>query len=206
MNWRVHTPVAAAVAIVSGGLVLASLLIPGLDEARNRVLNWAILLAALGLLLGLANLFRVHWEKLRNRQNPAYSGVLIAAMLVTFAVTLWEGSRAELPSWIFNNIQVPIETSLMAVLAASLTLAAARMFQKRSDRISLTFGIALFIILLGSGPLFGMEIPFFTRTLTPIVSGFLAAGALRGLLIGVALGTLLTGLRVLVGADRPYGG
>jgi len=30
-------------------------------------------------------------------------------------------------------------------------------------------------------------------------------GGARGLLIGVALGTLLTGLRILFGIDRPYG-
>ena len=34
----------------------------------------------------------------------------------------------------------------------------------------------------------------------------LSRGGARGLLIGIALGTLLTGLRVLFGVDRPYGG
>jgi hypothetical protein len=33
-----------------------------------------------------------------------------------------------------------------------------------------------------------------------------SSGGARGLLIGVALGTLLTSLRVLFGIDRPYGG
>ena len=33
-----------------------------------------------------------------------------------------------------------------------------------------------------------------------------ASGGARGILIGVALGTLTTGLRILFGADRPYGG
>jgi hypothetical protein len=31
------------------------------------------------------------------------------------------------------------------------------------------------------------------------------AGA-RGILLGVALGSLTTGLRILIGADRPYSG
>jgi hypothetical protein len=38
------------------------------------------------------------------------------------------------------------------------------------------------------------------------VSGMFSRAGARGLLIGVALGTLLTGLRVLFGIDRPYGG
>jgi len=36
--------------------------------------------------------------------------------------------------------------------------------------------------------------------------GTFSQGGTRGLLIGIALGTLLTGLRVLFGIDRPYGG
>ncbi len=33
----------------------------------------------------------------------------------------------------------------------------------------------------------------------------LVTGAARGIVLGVALGAITTGLRVLLGADRPYG-
>jgi len=32
-----------------------------------------------------------------------------------------------------------------------------------------------------------------------------AAGGARGILLGVALGSIVTGLRVLLAVDRPYG-
>lgn len=206
MNLRVRTPIATAVAIVAGVLILASLFVPGFDDARNRILNWVVLLAAVALLLGLINLLSVHFEKVRRREGLIYSTVLILGMLFTFGITLWQGSQGQIPTWIFSNIQFPVEASLMAVLAISLMLAAARLLQQRSDLMSIVFIVALFILLLGSGPLFGLEIPFFTTTLGPYVTNFLSTGAMRGLLIGVALGTLLTGLRILIGADRPYGG
>ncbi len=206
MNLRLRTPLAAAVAIAFGFIVLASLLIPGLAGLRNRILNWAILLAAVALLLGFANLFQVHFHKMRNKEKPVHSLILLAGMLVTFIVTLWEGSQGITAAWIFKNIQIPVETSLMAVLAISLTIAAARILQQRKDLISIVFLVTLFILLLSSGPLFGIELPFFTRTIGPYVNNFLSIGALRGLLIGVSLGTLATGLRILLGADRPYGG
>lgn len=206
MNLRVRTPIAAGVAIAAGMFVLISLFVPGFEDLRNRVLNWAILLAALALLLGMVNLLTVHFEKVRSRQQPLYSAVLIIALLATFGITVWEGSQGVTAAWIFNNIQVPIEASLMAVLAISLTLAAARLLHFRKDLMSIVFAVALFVLLLGSGPLFGIDLPFFTGTLGPYVTQFLSTGAIRGLLIGVALGTVLTGLRILVGADRPYGG
>jgi hypothetical protein len=40
----------------------------------------------------------------------------------------------------------------------------------------------------------------------PIITQIFAAAGARGILLGVALGTLTTGLRVLFGADRLYGG
>jgi len=206
MNLRLQTPLATAVAIAFGFIILASLLIPDLMDVRNQILNWAILLAAIALFLGFANLFQVHLQKLRNKEKSAYSSILIVAMLVTFAITLWEGSQGVTAAWIFNNIQLPIETSLMAVLAISLTIAAAQILQQRKDLMSLVFIGTVFILILSSGPLFGIELPVFTRTIGPIVNNFLSVGALRGLLIGVSLGTLASGLRILLGSDRPYGG
>jgi hypothetical protein len=206
MRTGLRAPLSTAVAISFGLLVLLGLFVPELFDLRNQILNWAILLAACALLLGLVNLFQVHWHRIRNRQNALYSGVLIAAMAITFAITLFLGSNAPLSAWIFNNIQVPVETSLMAVLAVSLTLAAARLLQRHEDLMSIVFLITLFVLLLGAGPLFGLELPYFTRILAPYVTNFLSTGAMRGLLIGVALGTVTTGLRILIGADRPYGG
>lgn len=206
MRTGFRATLSTSIAISFGLLILLGLFIPDLADLRNRILNWAILLAALALLLGLVNLFQVHFKKIRDKEKPLYSFVLIVAMMATFAVTLVQGSQAAIPNWIFNFVQVPIETSLLAVLAVSLTLAAARLLRDKSDLMNVVFLITLGILLVGAGPLFGLEIPYFTRTLAPYANNFLSVGAMRGLLIGVALGTVTTGLRILIGADRPYGG
>lgn len=192
-------------AISFGLLVLLGIFIPDLADFRNRILNWAMLLAAMALLLGLLNLAQVHWQRIRGRETPVYSAVLLIAMVVTFAVTLLQGSDSETAEWIFNYLVVPIETSLMAVLAVSLTLAAARVFQQRTELMNTVFIATLLLLLIGAGPLFGVELPYFTRVLNPYINNVLALGAMRGLLIGVALGTITTGVRILIGADRPYG-
>lgn len=198
-------PLSTAVAIGFGLLVLLGIFIPDLVDLRNRILTWAMLLAAMALLLGLLNLFQVHYQRIRAKEKSVYSLVLIVAMVVTFALTLLQGSDSASAEWVFNYIVVPIETSLMAVLAISLTLAAARTFQHRTDLMNLVFIGTLLVLLLGAGPLFGMELPYFTRVLSPYINNVLALGAMRGLLMGVALGTITTGVRVLIGADRPYG-
>ncbi|UYN92623.1 MAG: hypothetical protein KIT70_03780 [Anaerolineales bacterium] len=202
---KLRAPISTAVAISFGLLVLLGIFIPDLADFRNRILNWAMLLAAMALLLGLLNLAQVHWQRIRGRETPVYSAVLLIAMVVTFAVTLLQGSDSETAEWIFNYLVVPIETSLMAVLAVSLTLAAARVFQQRTELMNTVFIATLLLLLVGAGPLFGVELPYFTRVLNPYINNVLALGAMRGLLIGVALGTITTGVRILIGADRPYG-
>jgi hypothetical protein len=203
---RFRAPVATAVAIAFGLIILASLCIPALLELRALILSWSILLAAIALLLGLVNLFQVHFKRIQDNSKPVYSFVLLAGMLVAFFVTLFQGRQGVVADWLFNSIQLPIETSLMALLAITLTLAAVRLVQQRNDFASIVFIGALFLVLLGSAPLFGLELPIFSRALTPYINHVLAVGGMRGLLIGVALGTLTAGLRILLGSDRPFGG
>ena len=60
-------------------------------------------------------------------------------------------------------------------------------------------------VILGTASLPFGAIPLvsdFSRWVTEV----LALGGARGILIGVSLGILTTGLRVLFGTDRPYGG
>jgi hypothetical protein len=61
-------------------------------------------------------------------------------------------------------------------------------------------------MLLASATLPFGEIAVLTAFIRPWVQHILALGGARGILIGVALGTLVTGLRVIVGAHRPYQG
>ncbi len=173
---------------------------------RASILGWTILLAALALLLGLGNLFQVHLNKIKQGQKGVYSLVLIGAMLVTFVITLIQGRQGLLADWLFSYVQLPLESSLMAVLAVSLTLAAARLIQSSNDTTSIIFVTAVVLVLLGSAPIFGFDLPFFSQRVNPFISRVLALGGMRGLLIGVGLGTLATGIRILLGSDRPFGG
>ncbi len=63
---------------------------------------------------------------------------------------------------------------------------------------------AIGFLLVNSGILFGMDNEMLLNWL-PVVNLLPEAGA-RGILLGVALGSVTTGLRILMGVDRPYGG
>ena len=115
--------------------------------------------------------------------------------------------------WILNNIQIPIEASLVALLAILLIYTAARMFRYRVTAMTIVFIVVVVIILLGTAPLYGSNkvtelkgVSSFLNSLASWISQTWATAGARGILLGVALGTIATGLRIILGADRPYRG
>jgi len=94
----------------------------------------------------------------------------------------------------------------MGLLTVSLIYAAIRLLRRRADLMSVVFLVTALLLILASATLPFGNIPVLGNLVRPWITQILALGGARGILIGVALGTLTTGLRVLFGADRPYGG
>jgi hypothetical protein len=201
----------AAVAIAFGLIVLQGYFfnLPALQGLRTVILQWAVILAAAALLLGVLNLLAVHLSKIGAQEKGwGYSALLIGALLITLLIGLFFGEENPLVLSLFNNIQQPVESTLAGLLAVSLTLGAVRLISRRRELRSYIFLISAFIVLLGTGPwLIGSNggLHQFLVGARNWLSQVWAAGAARGLLLGVALGATATGLRVLLGADRPYG-
>jgi hypothetical protein len=201
----------AALAVIVGFLVLLGYFIEHdlIHELRFVLIRWAVLLAAVALFLGLFNLLSVHWNKVSEQvAGWPYSAVLILAFLVTLILGLVFGPDNQVSLGLFNYIQLPIEASLMALLAVSLAVAGFRLISRRQDIFSIVFVGTALLVLLGTGPwLIGGESNFYI--LVGQVRNWLvqvwASGGARGIVLGVALGAVLTGLRVLLAVDRPYG-
>jgi hypothetical protein len=198
----------AVVAIASGLLVLLGYFVPMplLHNFRQVLVQWAVIMAAFAVLVGVFNLFGVHWHKIRTRKkNMAYSILLIFSLFITAVLGIAGGTNSPVLNFALDVIIVPAEAALMALLAVTLIYASARLLRRRADAMSFIFlGIAIAILVVSAPLPFG-KIPG-SEVLDWFISQFFAVAGARGILIGVALGALTTGLRVLFGIDRPYGG
>jgi hypothetical protein len=201
--------VAAAISMAVGLFILLGTFvpIPLFAMIRLALLHWAVILAGVAGLVGIGNLFSVHYQKIRRREKGwGNSLTLLFAMLVTLLVGVIFGPSSAWMQAAVETIILPVEASLMALLAVTLVYASIRLLRRRADFMSILFlGTAALTLLTSvSLPLIG-GIPIlgdWIRTLLMI----LETGGARGLLLGVALGALTTGLRALFAADRPYGG
>ena len=204
-----RAPLSTTIAIGAGTLTLLGFFIPveALTSVRSLLIEWAILLAGVAGLVAIAHLLSVHWRKMTASRNRSVSSAfLVIAFAVTFAAGMVLKPGHPTIQKVVTHIQVPIEASLMGVLAISLTVAAIRLFQLRGGWMSVLFAVSAFVFLvIGSGFLSSSANIPVLKNLLAAVNTLPVAGA-RGILIGVALGSLTTGLRVLLGTDRPYSG
>lgn len=210
---RVIAIVSTAIAIASGVLVLAGYFFAQkadgqaslLTNIRLTLLNWAIILAGFAIFIGILSLFQVHFKKIQNKQKGSvYSLLLIISLVATFLFGLAKPVQVEK---IFTTVQLPVEASLMALLTVTLTYASIRLLRRRFNLLSVIFLVTALLILLGTAPLpFLGDLPGLSDWVRPFLAHVMAGAGARGILLGMALGTLTTGLRILFGADRPYGG
>lgn len=198
------------VAIVSGIIVLLGYFfkLPELENLRGSLLNWALVLSGVAGLVAILNLiFSVHWKRVRDKHPlKGTSLTIIISFGVTFIAGIFLGPSNPGFQKLVTAVQVPIESSLMAILAITLVIASLKILQRHRNWMGFVFFVSVILFLvLNSGVLaFTSEIPIL-RDLLSAFHQVPVAGA-RGILLGVALGSIVTGIRVLIGSDRPYNG
>jgi hypothetical protein len=168
----------------------------------SLVVGWVTLLVAFALLLGVINVVKVHLGHIRaRRSNTLYSLVLLVALAATLILGLG-GPQSSGAQFVFNYLLQPLESTLFALLAIFLATAVFRAFRVR-DLESFFFVLFAIIVLLGQVPI-GLYLWPELSVIKDWILEVPTLAGVRGILLGVALGTIAVGLRVLLGADRPY--
>jgi hypothetical protein len=123
-------------------------------------------------------------------------------------------ARAELPmswglsgrfrTWFYDHVFFPCNATMFALLAFFIASAAFRAFRARNTEAGLLLGSAI-LVLLGRAPigrLLSDKLPEITNWIIDVPNN---AGR-RAIIIGAALGAIVTGLRVLLGMERQHVG
>lgn len=198
----------AFLAVSTGVCVLAGYFLaplwPAVEIARQVILRCAALLAASALLVGGLNLLRVHLSRLKARQPGwPYSAALVLSLLSVLVVIGFRGPVSAASLWVFNYIHIPLEASLVILAGIILLSSGAGVIVRRLDLYSVVFFLSVLVALLGAVTLPGWSTIHLDTLRTWINQVFVTSGA-RGLVLGIALGVVVAGIRMLLAADRPY--
>ena len=179
---------------------------------RNDLLR---VLSAFAVVLALGSLLRVHVDKIRRkRRNWQFSWLLLIAFALSAIIGLFGGVAADgiLPTTIgsfsydiqtlYENIVIPLASSMFALLAFFMASAAYRAFRVRSTEATLLL-TAAFIVMIGVLPLgysISEHLPAFVQWILNVPN---VAGQ-RGIVLGIALGVVATSLKIILGIERAW--
>ncbi len=210
--------IATIIAGVAGLLVLIDFAgpVPVVSSLTQITLDWAALIAALALVIGLVNVTGNHIGRVvRRSADWKYSLVLLAAMVVViFAGTLFPLQNADgsltVPSslieqpvrLVFSAVYTPLASSLLALLTFFSLSAALRAVRRRTADALVIVAVALVVLVAASLP--QLERASMVADGLRWFSDYVVLAGARGLLIGAAIGALVAGVRVLLGFDQPY--
>lgn len=206
------------IAFVMGVVFAIQYYIPHrLSEALyTEISNWMIVIGGFASFLGLASLTQLHYTRIRRKEAGwGFSGVMFLALIVTFVVgldargeTTQEGSVF---GWMYTSMLVPLSQAVFSILAFFMASVAFRAFRARTLDATLLL-LAAIIVMFGRIPigeyiwtgLFGDHISLRIGEIASWVMNVPNMAARRGVMIGVALGTIATSLKIIVGIERAY--
>jgi hypothetical protein len=193
-------PTAIAIAVGLVTLLDYFFTLPLLHAVGEAFKQFTVILTAFALLLGLINLLRVHLARIvrRHEASAGYSVVVVITAVLVFVVGMWFALPSAPMTWIFDNVYVPLQGAFFALVAFFLATAAYRALRARNLETTWML-IAALVVFAGQTPILGV-----LADAREWVLNIPSTAGVRGILLGVALGTIATALRLLIGLDRPY--
>ncbi len=167
------------------------------------------------VIIGVLNWLSVHFGKLSSSPGATvYSGITLLTFAVVLVLHFLEArgilklnvaaaaasGEPAITLTLVDVLQVVIESALSGLLFFFLVYAAYRMMRRRVTIWSAIFLATLVIVLIGNVLPSGSILFSLREWILRVPVG---AGT-RGLLIGIAIGTIIVGVRVLVGQDRLF--
>ena len=148
--------ITAVLAIASGVIVLLGYFMPNivfLDQFRLMLIDWAVIIASMAVLVGVANLVFVQMDRIRKRQKGSmYGAVLVLSLIITFGLGLIFGLDHSYIRIAIDAIIFPVEASLLAILAVTLVYASIRLLRRRTDVMSVIFLVTAVLMLIAVMP------------------------------------------------------
>ena len=177
---------------------------PTLTAMYAEILDWMQIIFVFTLLVGVIALMKQHSQKIsRKQKNWPYSILTLLGIIIMAFVGFAYGTEWGSPFlWIFMNIQVPMQSTMFALIAFYVASAAYRGFRFRNSEATVLL-ITAMIVMLGRVPI-GHQISDIIPQTAQWLIDYPSVAAKRGILIGIGLGSITTALRVILGVERSY--
>jgi len=188
---------------------------PPFNDLQNWFSDWFSIIGACAIWLGALNLMKISADKIyRRRSGWGYSVVIILSFLLMTIVGFagWTHFRDAGSGfdWLYQYAYSPLSATMFALLAFFVASASYRAFRARNLEATLLL-LAAFFVMIGRVPVGDaigglIHIPesIMPSKITIWIMGFINSAGQRAIMIGIALGTVSTSLRIILGIERSY--
>ncbi|HHX27932.1 MAG: hypothetical protein ACOX5Q_10585 [Bacillota bacterium] len=176
---------------------------PVLQSVSNELLQWRVIVAAFALLLGIANISRIHVNRVsRKDQNTPYSLMLLIVMYGALILGLGYGAQSPQYKFIWDNVYSSLNATWYSTTAFYMMSSAWRGFRVRSVQAGVLMVAAIVVMLskVGIGELVWSQIPAIGNWIVEIPN----TAGMRGILVGSCLGAVGVSLRIMLGLERGH--
>ncbi len=201
-----------AITFITGVIIVVTFFIPHSPFGRLQqdALTWYSVIFGFTMLLGVDSLVKFHYTKLRRREKGWWFSIIFyCGFLLSFITGVISevrfGDAFNINSsfmYFYVTILVPLQSTMFALLAFFIASASYRAFRARN--IDATFLlVTAVIVMLGRVPV-GYMLWHKLPNLTSWILNVLQLGPMRGIMIGISLGTVAMSLRLILGIERTY--
>ncbi len=200
------------ITFITGFLIIVAFFIPHrpFGPLESEALIWYAIIFAFTLILGVDSLIRLHVKQIQKRKKGWwYSVVFFAGFFYCFVIGVISIVRTPNPFqpgtvffYGYETILIPLQSTMFALLAFFVASASYRAFRARNIEATLLL-VAAVIVMIGRVPA-GYKLWPRLPGIAEWIFDVLQIGAMRGILIGVALGAVAMSLRLILGIERTY--
>jgi len=188
---------------------------PPFNQLNNWFSDWFSIIGACAIWLGALNLMKISADKVyRRRSGWGYSIVIILSFLLMVIIGFAGWSRFRDAGtgfdWMYQYVYSPLSATMFALLAFFVASASYRAFRARNLEATLLL-LAAFFVMIGRvpvgdavGSLIHLPESVMPSKITIWIMGFINSAGQRAIMIGIALGTVSTSLRIILGIERSY--
>lgn len=176
--------------------------VPAISTIYSEMFDWVLIMSNLALGTGLIA-FIIHHGKRVSKMEVGYPMSLIAfasLLLMFVACFASPGSR----EYLYAIIYTPVSIAVLCFTGFYEISGVYRAFRVRNVA-SLLLAISGFVLLMHFAPLYGFLVPGIGTVATWMLDNP-AMGASRGIIIGIAIGTIALSIRILLGYEKAYTG
>ncbi|MCD6579047.1 hypothetical protein J7L48_06190 [bacterium] len=201
---------------------------------KELYINWIKIVGVFAIVMSIASLWRRNIVKIQRKHGDyIYSYIEIIGMVVIGLLAILPNSLhignvniggigdRSVYSWVFSNMQVPMQATMFSMLAFYIASAAYRSFRARNAEATLLL-ITAAIVMIGRVPLGENVYQLMNGVNSHFISGFHWAklfdfqgwtqvildipntATKRAILFGVSMGMVATSLKIIFGIEKSW--